>query len=192
MKLTLDSAELVLLLAALRIDARAFIADSPLTMQDGARLAAQLDRARRSLFDRKLASVEPHRGLVPTPAVRALLTRAAKAAVGRDNPGARKLARISVCNDGALPLLHAILPDGMHVFATECNPADAVLGIVDVAVRRVAAADGGLLAARNSALRWSVAPNGGWLVRAADDEAPPRLFDRAGFAAHVRAWLTEA
>jgi hypothetical protein len=192
MKLTLDSAELVLLLAALRLDARAFIADSPLTMQDGARLAAQLDRARRSLFDRKLASIEPHRGLVPTPAVRALLTRAAKAATARTHTGARKLARISVCDDGEQSLLHAILPDGMHVFATEGNPADAVIGMVDIAARRVASADGGLLNTRNGALRWSLAPGGGWLVRSADDESPARLLDRAGFAAHVRAWLTEA
>jgi hypothetical protein len=191
MKLTLDSAELVLLLAALRLDARAFIADSPLTMQDGAWLAEQLDRARRSLFDRKLAKIEPHRGLVPTPAVRALLSRAAKAAPVR-SVLTKKTARISICQDGDHMLLHAALPDGMHVLTTERNTADAILSMIDVAVRRSAAIADGLLATRRGALRWAVAPGGGWLVRPADGEAPARLFDRAGFAAHVTEWLSVA
>jgi hypothetical protein len=191
MKLTLDSAELVLLLAALRLDARAFIADSPLTMQDGARLAEQLDRARRSLFDRKLARLEPHRGLVPTASVRALLTRAARATPVRE-ASTKRSARISICQDGDSTLLHAALPDGMHVLTTERNTADAILSMIDVAVRRSAAIADGLLATRRGALRWTVAPGGGWLVCPADGEAPARLFDRAGFAAHVTEWLSVA
>jgi hypothetical protein len=89
MKLTLDSAELALLMSALELDPTPFIADSPLTSLDGPVLARSVANARRSVINRQLAQALPDRGVVPASPVKDLLVRASNAHTA-----------LSACKDG--------------------------------------------------------------------------------------------
>ena len=135
MKLTLDSAELALLMSALRLDPTPFIEHSPLADLDGAVMARNVSKARRSVIDRQLAYAMPDRGVVPASPVKDLLTRASQAHVNlvscsANGCGVHDAALdgrghtvtstcIHITHDPPSAVVHQRLPGGVHAISVE-------------------------------------------------------------------------
>jgi hypothetical protein len=141
MKLTLNSAEFVLLLSALKIDPTAYIDASPLVALNGASMNQAMSQARRSLVERQLALCHPERGLVPESCVREVLLRVVRPAQPgelsvdiRSDGDAPIPLRVVVSHETQTATIHQRLPDGMHAISTQPFQADAFVELTVGAV----------------------------------------------------------